>query len=102
MISRAEAARATPRSDIVSAERLAGSPRRTRGSTVVVVSHGAAIKTFVARGAPGLGTPGLRTYRAAHNTGVCVVERGPDGVHRLLVWNDASHLGDAVAEAVRG
>lgn len=70
-------------------------------STVVVVSHGAAIKTFVAR-VLGLGTPGLRTYRAAHNTGVCVVERGPDGVHRLLVWNDASHLGDAVAEAVRG
>lgn len=69
------------------------------GKVAAVVSHGAAIKIFVAR-VLGLGTEGLRTFRVASNTGVTVVERSPEGAARLLVWNDASHLGDAVAEVI--
>ncbi len=66
-----------------------------------MVSHGAAIKIFVAR-VLGLGTPGLRTFRVMTNTGVTVVERTADGAYRLLVWNDAAHLHDAVADALGG
>lgn len=69
------------------------------GEVVAVVSHGAAIKAFVGR-VLGLGTAGLRTFRVASNTGVTVVERSAEGVARLLVWNDAAHLGDAVAEVL--
>jgi probable phosphoglycerate mutase len=69
------------------------------GETAAIVSHGAAIKIFVAR-VLGLGTPGLRAFRVSTNTGVTVVERTPDGVYRVLVWNDAAHLHDAVAEAL--
>ncbi|MFT3763991.1 MAG: histidine phosphatase family protein [Minicystis sp.] len=71
------------------------------GETLAIVSHGAAIKIFVAR-LLGLGTPGLRTFRVSANTGVTVVERGADGAYRLLVWNDVAHLHDAVAEAITG
>jgi probable phosphoglycerate mutase len=66
-----------------------------------VVSHGAAIKIFVAR-TLGLGTPGLRAFRVPANTGVTIVEREEDGRLRLAVWNDAAHLGDAVLEAIDG
>ena len=69
------------------------------GQIAAIVSHGAAIKIFVAR-ALGIGMAGLRAYRVASNTGVTVVERAADGAYRLLVWNDASHLGDAVADAL--
>jgi len=71
------------------------------GQVAAIVSHGAAIKIFVAR-VLGLGTPALRAYRVSSNTGVTVVERGADGAYRLLVWNDAAHLHDAVAEALGG
>ncbi len=71
------------------------------GGTALVVSHGAAIKVFVGR-ALGLGAPGLRAFKAAANTGVTVVERDARGRDRLLVWNDASHLGDAVLEVIDG
>ncbi|APR77442.1 Phosphoglycerate mutase family protein [Minicystis rosea] len=67
--------------------------------TAAIVSHGAAIKMFVAR-LLGLGTPGLRAFRVSHNTGVTVVERGAGGPFRLLVWNDVAHLHDAVTEAI--
>lgn len=71
------------------------------GETAAIVSHGAAIKIFVAQ-VLGLGTPGLRTFRVMHNTGVTVVERGAEGAFRLLVWNDVAHLHDAVQEALAG
>jgi probable phosphoglycerate mutase len=71
------------------------------GEAAAIVSHGAAIKIFVAR-VLGLGTPGLRAYRVSTNTGVTVVERGADGAYRLLVWNDVAHLHDAVAEVLAG
>jgi probable phosphoglycerate mutase len=69
-----------------------------KGETVVVVSHGAAIKTF---GGEVLGmTPGgplwLRALRVPNNTGLAVVERDADGAFCVLVWNDGSHLGDAL------
>lgn len=69
------------------------------GGKVLVVSHGAAIKTLVAR-VLGLGPAGLRTFRVAGNTGVSVIERATDGALRLLLWNDVAHLHDAVAEAL--
>ena len=66
------------------------------GGTVVIVSHGAAIKVFVGR-VLGLDTAALRRYRVAANTGVTVVER-EDGVDTLVIWNDASHLEDPLIE----
>jgi probable phosphoglycerate mutase len=67
------------------------------GEAVVVVSHGAAIKSFVAR-VLGLGPQGMRAFRVPVNTGVTVVERDADGNDRLAVWSDAAHLGDAVLD----
>jgi probable phosphoglycerate mutase len=69
------------------------------GAVVAAVSHGAAIKTTVAR-VLGLDTAGLRAFRVAGNTGISVIERGADGALRLLVWNDVAHLHDAVAEVL--
>ena len=62
------------------------------GETVVIVSHGAAIKVFVGR-VLGLDTVALRRYRVAENTGVTLVTRA-EGVDTLAIWNDASHLDD--------
>lgn len=64
------------------------------GETVLVVSHGAALKSFVAH-VLGLGSAGMRAFRVQANTGVTVVERA-EGSWRLLVWNDEAHLHDAV------
>ena len=66
------------------------------GETVVIVSHGAAIKVFVGR-VLGLDTAALRRYRVASNTGVTLVVR-EDVVDTLAIWNDASHLEDALIE----
>jgi broad specificity phosphatase PhoE len=68
------------------------------GGTVVIVSHGAAIKVFVGR-VLGLDTAALRRYRVAANTGVTVVER-EEGVDHLMIWNDASHLEDPLIEVL--
>jgi probable phosphoglycerate mutase len=64
------------------------------GQTSLVVSHGAALKSFVAR-VLGLGSEGMRAFSVQSNTGVTVVERN-EGLWRLLVWNDDAHLQDAV------
>lgn len=69
------------------------------GALAAVVSHGAAIKIFTAR-VLRMPTAGLRSFRVMANTGVTVVERSAEGAYRLLVWNDAAHLHDAVAEAL--
>jgi probable phosphoglycerate mutase len=71
------------------------------GEAAVMVSHGAAIKIFVAR-VLGLSTAALRAFRVATNTGVTVVERTTEGAYRLLVWNDAAHLHDVVVDALGG
>lgn len=66
------------------------------GGTVVIVSHGAAIKVFVGR-VLGLDTAALRRYRVSPNTGVTVVER-EDGVDHLMILGDVSHLEDPLLE----
>jgi probable phosphoglycerate mutase len=71
------------------------------GSAAIVVSHGAALKTFAGR-VLGIGAEGLRAFRVQVNTGVTVVEREGEGPWRLATWNDASHLHDAVLEALGG
>jgi probable phosphoglycerate mutase len=71
------------------------------GEAALVVSHGAAIKILVGR-ALGVGAPGLRAFRVPANTGVTVLEREDDGRFRLVLWNDAAHLGDPVLEAIDG
>ena len=68
------------------------------GATSLDVSHGAALKSFVAR-VLGLGSVGMRAFRVQSNTGVTVVERD-EGVWRIVVWNDEAHLHDAVLEAL--
>ena len=73
------------------------------GAAALVVSHGAALKTFaghVLGMAPGCVT-WLRSFRVPENTGVSVVERDAEGF-RIAVWGDAAHLRDGVAEALGG
>jgi probable phosphoglycerate mutase len=64
------------------------------GGTAIIVSHGAALKTF-AGGVLGM-SPGsalwLRSFRVQGNTGVSVVDREEDGRFRIVVWNDTAHL----------
>lgn len=69
------------------------------GVTSCVVSHGAAIKAFVGK-ILGLSVAGLRNFQVAANTSVSVVERHEDGRYRLLIWNDAAHRGDPLAEVL--
>ncbi len=72
--------------------------------SAVVVSHGAALKTFAGH-VLGMG-PGsatwLRAFRVQDNTGVSVVEWEEGAGFRIVAWNDAAHLGDAVLEALGG
>jgi probable phosphoglycerate mutase len=71
------------------------------GETVVVVSHGAALKTFAGH-VLGMG-PGsgiwLRSFHVMGNTAVSVVERSEGGAFQIVVWNDSAHLGDAALGA---
>lgn len=66
---------------------------------VLVVSHGAAIKSFAAHV---LSTTvlQLRPLRPIANTGVTLFERAANGALSLLVYNDTTHLGDALAAAL--
>ncbi|WP_063796469.1 histidine phosphatase family protein [Chondromyces crocatus] len=70
-----------------------------RGGAAAVVSHGAAIKTFTAL-ALGVPTGRMRQFQVPTNTAVCVFERRETGALRLVVWNDAAHLGDPLADAL--
>lgn len=69
------------------------------GQVLGIVSHGASIKTFVAH-VLGLGFDRLRSFQAAANTSVNLVERDSRGAYRLVVWNDAAHLHDPLAQAL--
>jgi probable phosphoglycerate mutase len=69
------------------------------GRTSLAVSHGAALKSFVAR-VLGLTSEGMRAFRVQANTGVTLVERDEEGVWRLLGWNDEAHLRDPVVGAL--
>jgi broad specificity phosphatase PhoE len=80
-------------------ERIAGAHP---GETVIVVSHGAALKTFAGH-VLGMGAGSatwLRAFRVPENTAVSVVDRDRDGWFRIVAWNDAAHLMDAVVEAL--
>jgi len=74
------------------------------GRCAIVVSHGAALKTFAGH-VLGMG-PGsstwLRSFRVQDNTGVSVVEWEAGAGFRIAAWNDAAHLGDPVVEALGG
>lgn len=72
---------------------------RHEGGSVLVVSHGAAIKSFVAH-ALSTTTLGLRPLRPVSNTGATLFERTPEGALSLLVYNDTAHLEDALAAAL--
>lgn len=72
--------------------RIADGPLPAR---VLVVSHGGAIKSWVAR-MLGVGADGLFALAGVGNTGVTIVER-IRGRHRLHSWNDTAHLEGATA-----
>jgi broad specificity phosphatase PhoE len=67
------------------------------GEAVILVSHGASIKSIVAR-VLGLGPQGMRAFRVPDNTAVTIVERDAQGNDRIAAWNDAAHLGDPVLD----
>ncbi len=73
------------------------------GKTVLVVSHGAALKSF-AISILGAGPAGMIALRVSPNTGVSLVERSSsgNGHYTLITWGDATHLGDRMAPAVLG
>jgi probable phosphoglycerate mutase len=68
---------------------------------VLVVSHGSAIKSWVAK-ILGVSGAGLRALGSVANAGLTIVELdGWDDAHRrhrLHCWNDAAHLEGLVAE----
>jgi broad specificity phosphatase PhoE len=69
------------------------------GETAVVVSHGAAIKVFIAM-VFGSGLESMRRFRVSINTAVNLVERDAEGAYHLAIWNDASHLGDPLLDSL--
>jgi probable phosphoglycerate mutase len=77
--------------------RLAQQPQQggAAGQRVLLVSHGGAIKSWIAR-ILGVAPKGLRALSAVANCGLTVVEaeatERPDARHRLHVWNDTAHL----------
>jgi broad specificity phosphatase PhoE len=58
---------------------------------VVVVTHGGAIKSFIAK-ILGVSGEGRRALLAVANAGLTVVELDPRGRARLGAWNDTAHL----------
>ena len=81
---------------VVAVDRIAA---RYQGGTVLVVSHGAAIKSFTAH-VLSTTTLRLRPLRPVANTGATLFERSAEGALSLLVYNDTTHLEDALAAAL--
>ncbi len=69
--------------------------QKHHGGHLCVVSHGAAIKSYVAS-LFGDVMVGMRTLGALSNTSVTVLDLDREGHARLVVWNDVTHLRDAV------
>jgi probable phosphoglycerate mutase len=64
------------------------------GGTCLLVSHGGAIKSWIAR-ILGVSAVGVRALAGVGNTGLTIVERDGDAAaprHRLHSWNDVAHL----------
>jgi probable phosphoglycerate mutase len=61
------------------------------GGRVLLVSHGGAIKSWVAR-LLGVSSEGLRALAGVGNTSLTVVVRDAHGRSRLETWNDMAHL----------
>jgi len=60
--------------------------------TIVVVSHGAALRSFVCR-MLGLPAQGSRVLAGMVNTAITTITADEHGM-RLMSWNDSAHLGD--------
>lgn len=67
------------------------------GSPALLVSHGGAIKSWIAR-ILGVSAEGLRALGGVANTSLTVVERDAHGRHRLHSWNDVAHLDGLVVD----
>ncbi len=61
------------------------------GKRVLVVSHGGAIKSVVAR-VLGVSPSGFRALAGVANAGLTLLERDEAARHRLHAWNDTAHL----------
>lgn len=61
------------------------------GKRVLVVSHGGAIKSYVAK-LLAASPEGLRSLAGMGNCGLTVIERDARGRSRLHAWNDTAHL----------
>ena len=77
-------------------DRIAARYAGTEGR-ILVVSHGGAIKSWIAR-LLGVSSDGLRALAGVANAALTVVERDGRGRHRLHSWNDAAHLEGLVVE----
>jgi probable phosphoglycerate mutase len=64
---------------------------------ILVVSHGGAIKSYVAK-ILGVGPEGMRVLAGVGNCGLTVLERDPGGRLRLHAWNDTAHLEGLLVE----
>lgn len=67
------------------------------GARILVVSHGGAIKSWVAK-LLGVSPAGLRALAGVANAALTIVERDARARHRLHSWNDAAHLEGLVVE----
>lgn len=69
----------------------------TAQGRILVVSHGGAIKSWIAK-LLGVSPDGLRALAGVANAALTVVERDARGRHRLHSWNDAAHLEGLIVE----
>jgi broad specificity phosphatase PhoE len=67
------------------------------GKRVLVVSHGGAIKSLVAR-VLGVSASGFRALAGVANAGLTVLERDDRARDRLHAWNDTAHLEGLVVD----
>ena len=67
------------------------------GGRALLVSHGGAIKSWIAK-ILGVSAEGLRALGGVANTGLTIVERDDRGRHRLHSWNDVAHLEGLVVD----
>lgn len=71
--------------------------REHAGKRVLFVSHGGAIKAYVAR-VLGVSPEGLRALAGVGNCGLTNIEREASGRARLHTWNDTAHLEGLVVD----